>query len=1128
MNQEYKLYRISQLLSRFKEQVKILNSNGEFSINIHAENILLQILNKIYDCNLKNVNYQEGKMYSSIDLRDEAKRLAIQVTSTADFEKIRHTLIKFIEKRLPDQFDRLLIFLISDKKEKYSQTKIDKILKGRFTFSIQDILDQSDIYTELNSQNNMDKINFVEAYLERQFSDNKEDFTKWDLYCKGLFEYDQYIQNLYKYLDIKGFSPRINNTLVKISLENIYVPLELRLENNEERSREFVEHKERKFYSVDKAVNDFGKLVILGDPGSGKSTVLRYLAYSLCSKRIKGGFSSDLVPLLIKGAEFSKYVYHSSKSLSEYIIDHLDKRYELLFTQKLEEGQLLLLVDGIDEINVPSLKHDVVNRINAFIAQYPKIKIVVSSRIIGYRETRLNGNFSHLEVSKFSDDQIRQFVNNWYSCIFSDLNEKESYIENKAKELYLSIRENYSVLKMATNPLLVTIIALIHYQGSTLPEKRASLYDIATSTFLEHWVKQRDTKRNSILDKDLLIEILAPISFYIHLNYSTGLITEKELKGKLTKKYMEINPYTAIKDVRTDIKDMIEFLREDAGFLYEKGFNEEGEPMFGFVHQTFQEYFTAIEFKTLWKEGKLSADFEKYIFSSNWLEVIKLTASLFKLNEPTRLGRQNATIFLRKILNVNDPYPEIFRPLKIAIYILKDDTEIEFTTFSEIIDKVFIKVLNNLERPENSNQEYDSTVSLFKFLLGELIDTKTYQSYLIERIIKEVEDEAAPKKQENLIHIMMRKSKLPSVREGLIKILNSDNKSLKKCLFDYSTVWPAAEIVDTEEFITEILKYINSADFLKQYTGFVPTQYPVCFDAMRKRNSDILFSRELYDEMGDEVLEEWLQSIRYINNKRVKKDLIHHYIFSIGTLKIEGIIKFTEHLRREYPKINLAKIEEYVRELKEFESNCLEEHEITNYMSVKIFAKKGNSSIYAFVRKKKISYLKFPFTSKDLLPYFKSHSDRYSKFLSLIIPRLDNLKKTFDFNSENLSLFIEFGNTLNWFARKVEPEGLFNFALASLFDENGSVNEVILKWIINRSTNGDKITTSERSFNKQIFIDNVLTSKLDLHHKLYLLYIINDKTNFEVLLKDTIIYLRKEPSEEKKKEIGHILREVLA
>ena len=105
MNRQETLFRISQLLSRFTEQVKILNSNGEFSINIHAENILINILNTIYTCNLKNVNYEENKIYPSIDLRDYDKRIAIQVTSTSNLDKIKHTLSEFISNELYKDFN---------------------------------------------------------------------------------------------------------------------------------------------------------------------------------------------------------------------------------------------------------------------------------------------------------------------------------------------------------------------------------------------------------------------------------------------------------------------------------------------------------------------------------------------------------------------------------------------------------------------------------------------------------------------------------------------------------------------------------------------------------------------------------------------------------------------------------------------------------------------------------------------------------------------------------------------------------------------------------------------------------------------------------------------------------------
>jgi predicted NACHT family NTPase len=440
MNQEYKLYRISQLLSRFREQVKILNTNSEFSINIHAENILIKVLNKIYDCNLENVNYVEGKTYPSIDLRDKKKKIAFQITSTANLEKVKSTLSKFIENDFHKKFDNVYIYVITEKLKKYDQIKINQVIDGKLTFNVKSILDRTDLYLELNKQNNLNKINSVCDLLEEQFADNKPELDKWNLYCKGLNEYDVYIHNYYKFLDIKGFSPKINNTLVKINLENIYVPLKLKIDNEILEDNTFKRDEKDLIYTLEKALDDFNKLVILGDPGSGKSTILKHLAYNICSKRSINSQLSDLVPVIIKGSEFAKFVSTTSKNLSEYIINQIDKKYELLFTQKLEKKELLVLVDGIDEINITSLRHDVVNRINSFIAQYPDIKIIVSSRIVGYKETRLNGYFTHLEVIKFEKEQINQFIKNWYLSVESNLSIDLDKVNQNTERLFNSTK----------------------------------------------------------------------------------------------------------------------------------------------------------------------------------------------------------------------------------------------------------------------------------------------------------------------------------------------------------------------------------------------------------------------------------------------------------------------------------------------------------------------------------------------------------------------------------------------------------------------------------------------------------------------------------------------------------------
>jgi|GEM_PF-2483902 len=1128
MNQEAKLYRITQLLSRFKEQVNILNSNGEFSINIHAENILIKVLNEVYSCKLKNVNYEEGKTYPSIDLRDTEGRIAIQVTSTGNLKKVIYTLDKFIENNLYKEFDKLYIFIITQKQNKYDQEKIDKILNNKFAFTAENIIDRTDIYKELNSQNDLEKIDNVGELLEKQFADNKQKLEKWDLFCKGQHEYDKYITNLYRYLDIKGFSPKINNTLVKLDLANIYVPLELKLEEDIENGECKKNNDKLSIgYSVERALNDFDNLVILGNPGSGKSTVLKHLARNICSNRPFTNEFENQIPIIVKSTEFAKYVSQTSKQLSEYIIDHIDKKFELLLTEKLERNQLILLIDGIDEINVVNLRHDVVDRINSFIAQYPTAKIIVTSRIVGYKETRLNGYFNHLQVVEFKDKQIKQFIKNWYLSISSFSDNKDDLALKKANELYKAIKENRSVLNMASNPLLITIIALIYYQGNTLPEKRASLYEIATSTFLENWVRQRVSKNNSSFDKDLLIELLSPIAFHIHKCYTAGLISERNLKSQLTKEYKRINPYLNPKEEKKDIKDIIDFLREDAGFLFEKGLNENGESMFGFVHQTFQEYFTAIEFKTKWKEGELKDNLDSYVFNSNWFEVIKLSASLFKLNEPSRLGRKYATNFIIDILNINDPYPEIFKPLNIVLQILKDETEIEFVQFIEIIDKVFNEILSADEyKKTDTRHERNREVWTFSHLIGSLLKTKTYQPYLLDRIVNEILNSESKSLKHNLVLVLIEASDIESIRKELITLLKSDDEVLKIQLFNHSTVMPIAKIFRTNEFREEIVKYVNSEAFIKSYNGHLPTQYNCCFEAESGFENIMAFEGIDYKELEKKRETELFLSIRLIENEKIKKDLINFYVFSWGLGEVDNIKEYLSKLKSEYPDYNFEKIENHIAEQEKFKSLGLGHYPILNFKSTDIYSRESEENKFAFIKDENIEFLEYPFQNEALKTYFQEETATFSKFVDIVLKSLYG--QSLIFIPKNIDEFInvvKYQRTLHWYSR-IDLSGLISFALKNLI-VNSQINEEIHQWLKSIRKHEYRRTNFDSSINKEELILNIKSSDLILHEKLFLISKIGEKADYQELLKPTIDSLRSEKEVENRKEIQNVLYEVL-
>lgn len=116
MNKKKTIDRIAELIARFRAEVETLNSQNLYDINIHAENVIIPILNYVYGLSLKNANLEE-KNYSAIDLIDYENRVAIQVTSTANSEKVKHTLEQYKKHKQRDEFDSLLIYIITKKQK---------------------------------------------------------------------------------------------------------------------------------------------------------------------------------------------------------------------------------------------------------------------------------------------------------------------------------------------------------------------------------------------------------------------------------------------------------------------------------------------------------------------------------------------------------------------------------------------------------------------------------------------------------------------------------------------------------------------------------------------------------------------------------------------------------------------------------------------------------------------------------------------------------------------------------------------------------------------------------------------------------------------------------------------------
>lgn len=525
---------------------------------------------------------------------------------------------------------------------------------------------------------------------------------------KTLKEYDQMINGQYRYIEFTaGFSPRINARDIRMKMSDVFINLE------------FANHgpansglTKKQDFDLETAVlyNRFN--VFLGDPGCGKTTLLKKIAFDLStSKNRSGGTLSNFVPLYFRLAEYSRFYQKTRKSLAEYLQQTFYQHKTALFDTALRDRSLVFLMDGLDEISDTPLRIQVVDQVNTFVFANPQFIYFITSRIVGYQDAALNGIFSTYRLQPLSDAKIKAFIRQWHLAVEQNTDdgksdeEKRASAEKHTDSLVSAIEKNSSVKRLATNPLLLTIITLIHLQGGRLPNKRVELYEICAETFLQHWINRRVESVDAILDRDILIELLSRIAFYIHENYANGLIPEDDFQQKFLQYYRELSgdQVRTLPELKKECRSFIDFIRQETGIFAEKGQDERGRNLFGFLHLTFEEYFAAIEFKRRVTQNAIML--KDYIPSARWQEIILLCAALF--GGQSGSGRYEASRFVRKILKAHEIFPPMHQNLRLGLYIMADDVR-----FEQDCEKDIWQQLRNVMKTDSDFDLYEEMEAL--------------------------------------------------------------------------------------------------------------------------------------------------------------------------------------------------------------------------------------------------------------------------------------------------------------------------------------------------------------------------------------------------------------------------------
>jgi hypothetical protein len=376
------------------------------------------------------------------------------------------------------------------------------------------------------------------------------------------------------------------------------------------------------------------KAVILGAPGSGKSTLVSYFTVMLTQGKAKDlGLDADCdwLPIVIEIRDFEQ-------NLNLNIFDYLHKFAENnlttdrlppdFFKHWLNQGKALIMLDGVDEVADTSKRYKVVEKINSFLHQYQENIALITSRPSGYkRDFFATTEFPHYELQPFDDDKIEEFINHWYDSRYSDPQEADRCKETLRKAL----SDNDRIKLLAKNPLLITIIALIHRYQAYLPKERYKLYDKAVETLLTSWDANKDISGHKVLqylDLDDLRRLLESLARWIHSQGSTedkegGTQIDQEELLEWLSDYIKTNKQKQLHEAREEAKRFLGFIRERTGLL-----NEQGTNHYAFVHKTFQEYLCAQDINY---EADDEDDFtivldclKKHLHNAHWREVLLL------------------------------------------------------------------------------------------------------------------------------------------------------------------------------------------------------------------------------------------------------------------------------------------------------------------------------------------------------------------------------------------------------------------------------------------------------------------------------------------------------------------------